>query len=795
MIKLVCAFMCLLCADLAIAQQIKVMDAEEKSPVPFATVKSGESFGVTDASGVVELSNLSGRVSVRAVGYAPFSISPEALDSNHYVLFLNPVEVALDEVVVSGTKWEQKLSEVSNRIVAIGKKEIAFQNPQTAADLLGNTSEVFIQKSQLGGGSPMIRGFATNRVLLAVDGVRMNNAIFRSGNLQNVISIDPFSLGHTEVILGPGSVVYGSDALGGVMGFYTLDPEFSQDDSIEFYGSATFRGSTANKEKTGHFHFNVGWKKLALLTSISYSDYDNLKMGSNGPDDYLRPEYVSTLNGMDTILINSDPTVQIPSGYRQLNLMQKMSYKINDHLLLDYGFHYSTTSDYSRYDRLTRYRENLRSAEWYYGPQEWMLNNLRMTHHQVTGLYDRMKITFAQQHFGESRHDRDFRSEIKYNRTERVNVLSGNMDMEKQFGRSTYFYGVEVLLNKVGSEGTDENVNTGIIMPGPSRYPDGSTWNSYAVYLANTWNVTTKFTLQMGLRYNQVMVNASFDDIFYDFPFAKAEINHGALTGSVGSVYQPNDDLILKANLSTGFRSPNMDDVGKVFDSEPGSVVVPNPSLDSEYAYSADFSVTKAFGDFISVGIGGFYTYLHDAMVRRDFLLGGQDSILYDGELSQVMAIQNAAFANVYGGHARLELQYGFFELEGVINYQKGEEELEEGETAPLRHAAPVFGSIFLKYRKDGFRAEFSGIFNGSISNKDLPPGEQEKDYLYALDRNGKPYAPEWYTLNLKLQYQFKKYISLNAGIENITDQRYRPYSSGISAAGRNFMLGIKLDF
>ena len=133
----------------------------------------------------------------------------------------------LDEVVMSVSKWEQQKKEVPNKIVSIDAQTIALNTPQTSADLLQSSGKVFVQKSQLGGGSPMIRGFATNRLVLSVDGVRMNNAIFRGGNLQNVISIDPFNIRNTEIIFGPGSVIYGSDAIGGVMNFYTMYPTLS----------------------------------------------------------------------------------------------------------------------------------------------------------------------------------------------------------------------------------------------------------------------------------------------------------------------------------------------------------------------------------------------------------------------------------------------------------------------------------------------------------------------------------------------------------------------------------------
>ena len=142
----------------------------------------------------------------------------------------------------------------------------------------------------------MIRGFSTNRLLLSVDNVRMNNAIFRGGNLQNVISIDPFSVQNTEVILGAGSVIYGSDAIGGVMNFYTRKPQLSLSDSLAFNANVITRYATASNEKSGHIDLNLGWKKWASYTSISYTDFDDLKMGKSGPNDYLRQEYVETSN-------------------------------------------------------------------------------------------------------------------------------------------------------------------------------------------------------------------------------------------------------------------------------------------------------------------------------------------------------------------------------------------------------------------------------------------------------------------------------------------------------------------
>ena len=159
----------------------------------------------------------------------------------------------LKEVVLTPNRWKQTANEVPQKVTVINSSAVALQNPQTAADLLTISGKVFMQKSQQGGGSPMIRGFATNRLLYSIDGVRMNTAIFRGGNIQNVISLDGFVIDKTEIVFGPGSVMYGSDAIGGVMSFQTLTPRFSLEDKTRVSGSAVSRISSANEEKTAHF--------------------------------------------------------------------------------------------------------------------------------------------------------------------------------------------------------------------------------------------------------------------------------------------------------------------------------------------------------------------------------------------------------------------------------------------------------------------------------------------------------------------------------------------------------------
>lgn len=783
------------------SQIITLKDKKTNQPLEFVNLASEKpkALATTNAQGQADISTFKGseKIQIRALGYKGETKSFAELESQSFVLLLMPSIVNMDEVVISATRWSQASRNIPSKIIGITPKEIALQNPQTAADLLSVSGEVFIQKSQQGGGSPMIRGFATNRLIYTIDGVRMNTAIFRGGNIQNVISIDPFATEKTEVFFGPGSVIYGSDAIGGVMSFQTLTPQFTLNEKPLITGKAVTRYSSANNEKTMHFDINTGWKKWALVSSFSSNDFDDLRMGNYGPGEYLRPFYVQRQDSMDVVVTNDDPRMQRPSGYSQINMMQKLRFQPNEKWDFQYGFHYSETSDYSRYDRHIRYKDGLpRYGEWDYGPQKWMMNNLNITHSGNNKIYDQLSIRLAQQFFEESRIDRAINDPERHIRIEKVDAYSINFDFNKSIGmKHKLFYGLEIVQNDIASTGIDEDISTGVTAVGPSRYPQ-STWMSYGAYAADQFKISDKFLLQAGARYNQSAIDAVFDTSFYPFPFTAANLNSGALTGGLGFVYRPTEKWVISTNVATAFRAPNVDDVGKVFDSEPGSVVVPNPNLKAEYAYNADLGIAKIFGDMIKIDFTAYYTILQNALVRRDYILNGLDSIVYNGTLSQVEAIQNAANANIYGIQTGIEIQLPEdFEFSSDFNYQKGEEELDDGTVSPSRHAAPWFGISRLTYNANKLNMQIYAVYSGAKKFEDLPEEEKGKTEIYATDVNGNPWSPGWYTLNFKALYQFTDHLSVSAGLENITDQRYRPYSSGIVAPGRNFILSLRANF
>ena len=734
-------------------------------------------------------------VNFKHLSYKTRSIEKQLIEG---VVLLSMNAQSLDQIIISASRFAQDIKEIPQKILQINKQGIAYSNPQTSADLLNMSGHIYIQKSQLGGGSPIIRGVSTNRLVLSVDGVRLNNAIYRGGNIHNVISIDPFSIENTEIIMGSSSVMYGSDAIGGAMNFYTKKPKFSETQTPLMLINSTLRSASASNEKTGHFDINIGFKKWALLTSFSRNDFDNLTMGKHGLSDYLRPEYVDIINGLDSIIQNPNPRIQKFTDYSQFNFMQKVLFKPNNNITADLGIHYSSTSDIPRYDRLIRYnnQNDLYYGEWYYGPQKWLLINSQISiDSQNSNLFDRAKFTTAYQQFNESRNSRKTYDIIKSIRDEKVNIFSINIDFIKSISdNSSISYGVEYLNNKINSKSRLLNIDELIIYENASRYPDNSSWESTATYLNYKHRLRENIIFQSGLRYSHISIKAdlSENNQFFDLPFTNADMSTGALVGGLGVSWIQNENYRWKINLNTAFRAPNLDDVAKIFDSEPGSVVVPNPDLKPERSLGVDLGGAITF-DKINFDFSTYFTYLYNSLIRADFELeNGITQIIYDGELSNVQAIQNGSRASIYGIEIGLTAQLTKkLKLATQYNFIDGKQKDDYSIAMPIRHVPPQFGSLHLVYTSKKILLDGFVNYNSKIPFYKLAQSEIDKPYLYAMDSNGNPYSPAWYTINLRSNYKISDNISIVASIENLTNKLYRPYSSGISAPGINFIFAI----
>jgi len=706
----------------------------------------------------------------------------------------------LEEVVVSGNRFPEQRRDVAQKIDVIKASSIRFSNAPTMAELLTESGKVFVQKSQLGGGSPVLRGFEASRILLVVDGVRMNNAIYRAGHLQNVITLDQSILDRLEIGYGPSSLAYGSDALGGVMHFHTKNPNLLSEGENAISGSAFMRYATAADALSGNFTLNAANEKFGSLTAFSYNDFNDLRAGTvfneHNEGFFERPYYVVTENGVDQLVKNADKYTQVYTGYTQYDILQKFLYQQKANLSHTLNFQYSTSSDVPRYDRLTDplNDDSLRNAEWYYGPQERLLAAYTMNHFRTAGFYSNMRITASYQDIEESRHNRRFDRTGLEHRTENVAVMGLNVDFEKKIGKHDVTYGAETYYNDVRSVANEENIITGEISPLDTRYPNGgSSMQNVGAFITHSMKFgNDRFVLNDGLRYNYSILQANFEDkSFFPFPYDAISQKNDGLTGSLGLIYSPDVKTKFALLVSTGYRTPNVDDLTKVFESAAGSVIVPNPELGPEKTINADLNLVKIFGDIVELELTGFYSRFTDYIAVEPGTFDGSDSIVYDGVPSEVLTTVNKGSAYLFGGNAGLDVRLiKGLTLASYITYTYGRIETDTT-PYPLDHIPPVYGKTSLRFEKNKITLDAFALYNGwkRIEDYNIVGGEDNDQYATPEG------MPAWFTLNLKAQYTINDHIGIQAGCENILDHHYRYFASGVSAPGRNVYVALRANF
>ncbi|MBK9758483.1 MAG: TonB-dependent receptor [Flavobacteriales bacterium] len=685
----------------------------------------------------------------------------------------------------------------------IKARDIRFMDQPTTAELLQNTGAVFVQKSQLGGGSPIIRGFEANRILLVVDGVRMNNAIYRAGHVQDIITVDQSMLERVEVVSGPNSVAYGSDALGGTIHMITRSPKFKPDGGKAILADGFFRSGTASSEKTAHVGVELRGEKIASFTSITASDFGDLRQGSTRSpfNEELGATQFEVVreNGVDVVKSSKDRNLQLGTAYKQLDLLEKLRLRTGEHVVHQLNLQYSTSSDIPRYDRTSLFSYNADGtikpsrSEWYYGPQKRLLAAYTLELERTSGFFDKARITPSYQNIEQSRNDRKFTKTTIGRNVEKVGVLAINADLEKKSRKNEFRYGAEYSNNDVKSSATTTDINTGEVTYRPSRYPTGgSKMSSIAAYVSHTLEVSPKFVVSEGLRFTQVQLQAIFKD-----PEAFSVIDgtykqsNGALTWRAGAMFLPGHDWRLSLLASTGFRAPNVDDMGKVFESGDGILIVPNTNLKPESTTNFEIAMSKTFDKRITFDVNGFYTLYSNAITVSDFQFNGNDSVDFDGGMNKVVALTNKKEAYLYGGSSQFTAHFDdHFTFRSGVTYTYARIKTDSTDY-PLDHIPPVYGRTGLEYQAKKLRMETYVVYNGWKRLRDVNKTEGSEDNLLYSTPVG---VPSWYTLNARGSYAFTKNLSLQMALENINDDFYRVFASGTSAPGRNFTVSLRAN-
>lgn len=806
-----------------LSQEILILDGVTGFPLEGVALFNSEKTKaiITNQEGKAPLSVFSegDSLNIQFYGFETLKIFLGTQEfKNGVSMALEPKDQTLEEVILSVGRNAVTRKQIAEKVAVIDAQTIELQRPSTGADLVGLSPGVRIQKSQGGGGSPIIRGFEANRILMVVDGVRMNNAIYRSGHLQNAITVNPNTVERVEVIYGSSSVAYGSDALGGVIHYYTKSPLINSKEKSRSSFSSDF--SSANLGTVNSFSTELSFNKWASLTSISYSNFGDIRMGTRRAHGYanwgLTPFYSENSRSayQANPTLNENPNIQKNTAYNQLDLFQKFLVKLNDENQLVFNFQYSNSSDIPRYDKLIEQRSGtLRYAEWFYGPQKRILIAPQLKLFPQKRFMNSGRITFAYQNIDESRNSRAFESFIRKIQKENVQVWSLNGDFEFELNQKHSFsYGFEGTFNKVRSFAfgkelvvqQNEVVALKPSTPFPTRYPSkGSTYDSFASFVNWIWDLNNELTVNFGMRFTNTNLEARWKE-YYNINALLEAVNLDALalTQTLALTYRPTEKIQWNLILSNGFRNPNIDDVGKIRENN-GILVVPNPFLYPEYAYNFELGIKRYFDQSKNyLSLRGFSTLISRHIGRSSYIIFSdtttpdQATIRYNGEEVETYANNNLGNRYLYGGS--LDGYYSlntFLSLRGNFSFIQAVKSEKYG---PLPSISPAFGRIFIEYQKSNWLSYLSFEFS---DNKNIEAysigGEDGLEETPLLSENPLLYAgtPAWSELSWLAQYRWKKSTSFRIALENILDTHYRPFASGISAPGRNLKLGVNYSF
>ena len=812
----------------AITQEFIVIDTE-KNPISNVAAfnESNTKSSLSNNDGVINLSRFM-IDEVIVFQHPNYQIKKILKSSIESFVVMNLSITVLDIIELSETK--NNIKNTAEKKIYISAKEIQELNPTTTADLLEKKGGISVQKSQLGGGSPNIRGFEANKILLMLDGVRLNNAIYRSGHLQNLITIDEYMLDDIEVIFGPSSVLYGSDALGGTINMRTRDLYFQNKPTFGGGLSSSYHSAYGGLKSSVFTEFAS--KRYSTITSFSIKRFGDLEMGSWRPHGHNEWGLVHHyINEEDDIVCNPNPEMQKGTNYSQYDIFNKMIFKISENLRVTSNIQYSTSSNVPRFDKLNdndtaciidenglcSTAEHLKFHSYYYGPQNRLFSSLKLTGFDY--YFDKSEIIFGYQKTEESRHKwylNDFLDYLEdptnYDSPTRQYETVNAYSLNTNFRKGSIYFGSETIYNDVKS--TTENNGENIWGFGDTRYPpEGSSLFSNAYYINILKRLSHKVQIEGGARYTFSHVKGAYPDSM-NRPVANIEglnlsSKNNIFSGNIKLLYYPSDSWKISAVTSRGFHAPNVDDMLKVF--KKGDIItLPNIDLQPEYSLSQEFSITKNLTPNFTFYVVGFYTQLTNAIIKSPTLVNTapegeepwlQSMIYYDDEMVYTYSNQNSPnIIDVYGGTIGFNAMIYGFELNGDFNITRGETRGDSGE--PIAHIPPNFGKLEIIKKIKKLKARLLLLYSDGKKNEDFDSAGidnlDETPLLGFSEESGDEIwagLPSWYTLNLSIGYELSNSFSFNFGVENIMDAHYKTFSSGISAPGRNFIFSTQYHF
>ena len=662
----------------------------------------------------------------------------------------------LENVVVTASRAERDVLEIPESVNLVSSREIRERNSKTSAESLREEVGVCVQKTNHGGGSAIIRGLSSNQILLLVDGIRLNNSIYRLGNHQYLTTIDHQMVEKIEVVRGPTSVLYGSDALGGTVNLITRKPPV--DDNEKSLGvRSLLRYATADQEKTVRGEVISSNSRYAFSTAVSLKQFGDLRRGANGND--------HEISGIEL--------VQSPTGFGGYDIDTKLITNLADNQTITLAHQFSKQEKVPRYDK---YHYN-GYHRWFFHPQDRMLTYAVYENKDINIIFDAVRATASLHLQKEGRKTQKNESSLIQNELDEVATKGFSVSGIRERDRHQIVAGAELYHDDVASErsysdpltgtGTDDN---------RGRYPDDATHLSIGLYLQDEMKMTDRWMLKLGVRQSQY--RAEFDmnsAALYSQTFS-------SFTGAVGSVFRLSNYVSANLNLAQAFRAPNLSDMAKLGESKGDIYEVPNPDLQPEKLMNIDMGL-KISTESMRVDFTVYRSFITDLLASVDATYAGADTIVIDSQMFNVKTKKNLGEAIIQGTEIAVD-----YSLSGSLSF-RGNLTTTYGENItynePVGGIPPIFGLAGVRWSRGRFFLDGYSRFAA------------RQDRLSADDLDDPRIPPEgtpgWFTLNLRGGVTLRQSLIVQIACENILDRNYREHGSGVNSPGRNWVISFQM--
>ncbi len=670
----------------------------------------------------------------------------------------------LDRVQVTATKRPESTLDVPAGTTIVGTHAMREAAPQTAMDALHGAIGAYVQQTTPGQGVVIVRGLKGSEVLHIVDGFRLNNAIFRNAPNQYVALVDAQAVDRIEVVRGPMSTLYGSDAMGGVVQMLTREPRFEGPDWQTTGAVRTMYGS-ADRSSLGRVEFAIGRRGLAISGGATHQDVGDLRVGG---DQRLRP-----------------------TGYSAHAFDLKLSAEVVDGHELVASVQFLKQPRTPRYDALVPGfgQSEPDNTQFLFEPQQRRFAQLIWRIHRSNALFDSAELHLGRQDIVDDRRTRATDAPDLEDREHNRDTLDGFFG---QFGKSLndahyLSYGYEWYRDKVSSAKLRTNLLDGLSSVRKPRFPDGAWMDSKSIYLADDWLIGSLADLNVGVQYSRFEI-----DIPATADTPSVRMRPSALSGNAGLSIKLGEDWRWVNNLGQGFRAPNIFDLGAFGERPGGRFSIANSELQPETVLTLDTGF-KFGGERFTGEIMAFRSRYRDKITSVETgamrTAGGEDCVDGTPGCLRVVQNRNVTELNLWGveAGARYYFVNPDLELYATATWTRGDEQF-EGREYPADRIPPLFGKAGTLWRPHpSLGLEVYTLY----STRQDRLSERDRDDP-RLNPNG---TPGWITTNMRIAWQVNTHFDLAFRAENLADKRYREHGSGLDEPGRNFIFSAAMRF